>query len=133
MKFKTIRQTVIFGTKPSELYSAILDPEKQAEYTQAETSNNMKAGGKFTAYDNYIEGTNLELEKDKKIVQKWTCTDFPKGHYTTVVLEFKKHEKGTRLVFTQNNVPDKNFKNIAQGWKNFYWKPLKAFLKANNN
>ena len=25
----------------------------------------------------YIEGKNLELEKDKKIVQKWRTTEFP--------------------------------------------------------
>jgi activator of HSP90 ATPase len=126
MMFKTIRQTIVLSAAPSQLYETILDPEKHAEFTQAAATNDKKAGGKFTAYDGYISGTNLELVKNRKIVQRWTAADLPKGVFTEVTFEFKKHEKGTELVFTQKNVPEKSYKELTQGWKDYYWKPLKA-------
>lgn len=129
MIMKTIRQTVIFNASPHQLYEAILDPEIHSNFTQARATNSRKAGGKFTAYDGYISGINLELDKDKKIVQKWTSTDFPEGHFTEVAFEFKSEGKGTSLMFTQTNVPDKNYKEISKGWKDFYWKPLKKMFK----
>jgi len=129
MKTKNIEQTVIVEARPDDVYDAIIDPRLHAEFTQAQATNTMKVGGKFTAYDNYISGTNIELTKGKKIVQKWTSTDFPDGVYTTVTFAFKKHAKGTELVFTQTGVPEENASEIAQGWKDFYWKPLKAFFK----
>jgi len=32
------------------------------------------------------------------------------------------------LIFTQTGIPDKNYKDILRGWKDFYWKPLEKYL-----
>ena len=123
---KQIKQIVVFKATPEEVYDAVVDAKKHSKFSQSKATNNAKVGGKFTAYDNYISGENLKLEKGKKIVQKWTSTDFPKGHYTEVVFEFKKQGDGTKLIFTQNNVPDENYADIKKGWIEFYWKPMKV-------
>jgi len=125
---KTIRQTISFKSSPHELYEAILDPKIHSKFTGSKATNTMKVGGKFTAYDDYISGTNLVLQKDKKIVQKWTSTDFPKGHFTEVTFEFKPQGKGTKLIFTQTDVPDENYEEIKQGWIDFYWDPMKKMF-----
>lgn len=125
---KTIKQTVSFKATPAQLYKAILDPKIHSEFTGAKAGGSMKVGGKFTAYDGYISGRNIELETDRKIVQEWTSTDFPKGHKTEVTFEFLPTKTGTKLVFTQTNVPDENYEEIAKGWKDFYWTPLKTML-----
>jgi activator of HSP90 ATPase len=122
---KTITQTTFFKAPPHELYEAILDPKKHAQFTLSKAANDRKVGGKFSAYDDYITGINLFLEPDKKIVQKWTSTDFPKGHYSEVTFDFKKNGTGTELVFTQTKVPDSQYAEISQGWEDFYWKPLR--------
>jgi len=126
---KTVKQTVLIKATPHNLYEAILDPKKHAKFTQSKAANDMKVGDKFSAYDGYISGTNLVLEKDKKIVQRWTCTDFPKGHYSEATFEFKKKGSGTELIFTQTGVPDENYDEILQGWVDFYWNPLKAMFE----
>ena len=128
METKTIQQKIILGAPRHKVYEAILDPKIHAEFTQAKAENDIKVGGKFSAYDGFISGTNLELKKDEKIVQRWTTTDLPKGHFTEVIFEFKDHDKGTELLFTQTNVPDKYYKSLVQGWRDFYWKPLKSFF-----
>jgi activator of HSP90 ATPase len=132
MKTKTIRQIVLINASPHDLYQAILDPKLHSKFTNSKASGSMKVGGKFTAYGGYISGTNISLEKDKKIVQKWTSADFPKGHYTQVTFEFKAEGKTagkvTNLTFTQYNVPEENYEEIKQGWIDFYWKPLKEMF-----
>jgi activator of HSP90 ATPase len=128
MENKTISQTIVLNAPRNLVYEAILDPKIHAEFTQAKAENDIKVGGKFSAYDGYINGTNLELKKDERIVQQWTSADLPKGHLTEVIFEFKDHPKGTELIFTQTNVPEIYLKSLTQGWKDSYWKPLKAMF-----
>ncbi len=65
---KTIRQTVTFKASPHEVYEALMNSRRHAKFSGGKARLSRKVGGKFTAYDGYIEGTNLELAPDKKIV-----------------------------------------------------------------
>jgi len=65
---------------------------------------------------------------DRKIVQAWRYSDWPAGHLSTATFELEKIEKGTRLTFTQTDVPDDKYEDIKQGWKDYYWQPMKEVL-----
>jgi activator of HSP90 ATPase len=120
---KIIKQKIILNATPHQLYEAILNPRMHSQFTGAKATNTGKIGGKFTAYDGYAFGKNVKLEKDKKIVQSWSTTDFP-DTFTEITFQFNKKGSQTELAFTQTGVPEKNYKEIAEGWKEFYWKPL---------
>jgi activator of HSP90 ATPase len=128
METKTIRQTVTFKASPHEVYEALMDPKKHAEFTGGEAKISRKVGGKFTVFDGYAEGTNVELEPDQKIVQTWRAEDWPAGHYSTATFTFTKAAAGTKLVFNQSGVPADEYDDVAQGWKDYYWKPMKEML-----
>jgi len=36
---------------------------------------------------------------------------------------------GARLTFTQSGVPDQHYRDISQGWRDYYWKPMKEMLE----
>lgn len=36
---------------------------------------------------------------------------------------------GTRLTFTQSRVPEEHFEGIDQGWRDYYWEPIKDILE----
>ena len=129
MKTKTIRQNVTFKASPHEVYEALMDSRKHSEFTGGKASISRKVGGKFTAYDGYAEGTNLELVKDKKIVQTWRADDWPEGHYSTVTFELGKVEGGTKLKFTQAGVPEDQYEAISEGWVEWYWDNMKKMLE----
>ena len=129
MNTKTIRQSVTFKATPHEVYEVIMDPKKHSELTGSKARINNKVGGKFSIYDGDIEGVNLELVPDQKIVQSWRYSDWPEGHYSTVTFALKKVSQGTQLTFTQTAVPEERYEDVSQGWRDYYWAPMKEMLE----
>jgi len=129
MKTKNIRQSVTVRASPHSVYEALMDSRKHARFTGAKAKISRKVNGKFSAYDGYIEGMNLDLVPDKKIVQSWRGSDWPEGHYSKATFTLKKVKKGTRLTFSQRGVPNQDYLDIRQGWHDYYWKPMKEMLE----
>lgn len=132
MKTKTIRQTVTFKASPHAVYEALMDSRKHARFTGAKARISRKVKGRFTAYDGYIEGVHLNLVPDKKIVQSWRGSDWPEGHFSRATFLLKKTKSGVRLTFTQSRVPVQHYRDISQGWRDYYWKPIKEMLGEEN-
>ncbi len=126
---KTVRQTITFKASPHEVYEALMDGKKHAKFSGADVKMDRKVGGKFSVWDGQITGTNLNLIPDKKIIQSWRDSDWEEGVYSTATFSFAAIDSGTRLTFTQTGVPDDAYEDIKQGWKDFYWTPMKEFLK----
>ncbi len=126
---KTIKQTATFKASPHEVYEALMDPAKHAKFTGGKARISREVGGKFSTFDGYAEGVNLELVPDKKIVQTWRANDWPEGHYSKATFGIKAAGSGTKITFTQTGVPEEQYDDIAQGWKDFYWAPMKRMLE----
>ncbi len=130
MKVSTIRQKILISASPEEVYEAFMDAKKHSAFTGSKATCDSKIGGKFTAWDGYISGKNLELEKGKKIVQEWITTEWPEGYPPSKLeLTFKKAEGGTEISMVHSEVPAEQATDIKQGWIDFYWEPLKAYFK----
>ena len=129
MKTKTIRQSVTFKTGPHVVYEMLMDSRKHAAFTGEKARISRKIGGKFTAYNGYIKGVNLDLVPNKKIVQSWRGSDWPEGHYSRVTFSLQKAKSGTRLSFRQSGVPEEHYKDINQGWRDYYWKLMREMLE----
>lgn len=129
MKTKTIRQSVTFEASPHAVYEALMDSRKHARFTGAKARISRKVNGKFTAYDGYIEGVHVDLVPGKRIVQSWRGIDWPEGHFSKAAFSLKKIKNGTRLIFIQSGVPVQHHHAISQGWRDYYWKPMKEMLE----
>lgn len=129
-KVTTVRQKVTVPATPEQVYEAFMDAKKHTAFTGSKATSNRKVGGKFTAWDGYISGKNLELERGKRIVQEWISTDFPEGHAPSrLELTLTKTKTGTEISMVQSNVPAEQAEDIAEGWHEFYWEPLKKYFK----
>jgi activator of HSP90 ATPase len=126
---KTIRQSATFKASPHDVYEALMDSKKHAQFTGGSAKISRQVGGKFVISDGEIQGTNLELVPDKKIVQSWRYSDWPEGHYSKATFALEEVVRGTRLNFTQTDVPDDKYEDIKQGWKDYYWQPMKEMLE----
>jgi len=129
-KTETIKQKVIIPATPIEVYDAFMDAKKHSKFTGSKATCDAKVGGTFTAWDGYISGKNLELERGKRIVQEWLTTDWPEGQPPSrLELTFKKTDGGTELSMVHSGVPAEQAADTAQGWIDFYWDPLKNYFK----
>src|SRR5512136_2281788 len=125
----TIRQTVEFDASPHAVFEALLDSKKHSAFTGSKASISRKVGGRLSAWDGYIEGKNLRIEKDKVIVQSWRTTEFKESDPASqVMFHFSKKGDGTRLIFVHSKVPDRLAEDFRQGWIDNYWVPLKEYL-----
>ena len=61
----TIKQKVVIPASPKEVYEAYVDAKKHSKFTGSKATGKAVVGGKFTAWDGYIFGKNLELEDGK--------------------------------------------------------------------
>ncbi|HSW58186.1 MAG TPA: SRPBCC domain-containing protein [Dehalococcoidales bacterium] len=105
-----------------------MDSHKHAQLTGSDCRISRRVGGRFSLYGGDISGENLELIPDHKIVQSWRYADWPEGVFSKAAFVLEKTETGTRLTFTQSGVPDDKYADIKQGWKDYYWSPLRTLL-----
>jgi len=130
MKTETIRQKVLIPAAPSEVYEAFIDAKKHSKFTGSKATIDPKVGGEFTAWDGYITGKNLELQDGKRIVQEWITTEWPRGYPPSrLELTFTKAKTGTEISMIHSDVPAEQSDDVAQGWTEFYWEPLKKYFK----
>jgi len=127
---KPVHHEVDFSAKPMDVYDAYLDSRRHARMTGQSAKMSKKEGGHFTAGDEYISGTNVELIPGKRIVQAWRASEWPDGVYSVLRLELKAKGKGSRLVVDHVGIPDKFRDGVDEGWYEFYWKPMEAYFKA---
>ena len=126
---KPIKQTITFKVSTHDVYEALVDSKKHAAFTGGKASISRKVGGKYSAYDNYITGKNLELVPDKKIIQSWRAVDWAEGVLSTITFTLTPIPEGTRLEFTHEDVPEGTEEEFIQGWIDNYWEPMKVYLE----
>jgi|SRR6185437_7671724 len=130
MKTRNIKQQEHFDASPVEIYNAIMDSKKHALFTGAPADIENKVGGNFTVHHGYITGKNLELVPGKKIVQSWHAEEenWPDDYFSKITFDLKEDKGGTLLNFTHEGVPVEHANSIEDGWKTYYWEPLKEMV-----
>ena len=89
-----------------------------------------RVGGKWSVGHD-LEGKNLTLVKDKKIIQTWRANNWATGTYSKATFALSRAPTGTKITFTQTGVPSEFYPETNSGWRTYYWGPLrKAFAKG---
>lgn len=131
MKTKTIKQSVTFDADSKDVYEAILDAKKHAAFTGAAAKIENIIDGKFIVYDGYCHGYNIDLVRNKKIVQAWHFAEdgWPEDHFSICTFLLEENAGKTKLTFIQTGIPENKLTALSSGWREYYWKPLKNYLK----
>ena len=126
----TIVQKLIFkNTTPKALYSLYMDAKKHSMISGGPATISAKEGTKYSVHGGYIEGKNLQLVKDKLIVQTWRARGWDKEDVdSTFMINLEQKGKDVILHAVHANVPDKHSAGISKGWHDHYWKPWKQHL-----
>lgn len=112
----------IIGADPEDVYNALTNKDMLEIWTGESAIMETEPGTEFSLWGGSISGTNLEFDKDKKIVQQW----FFEGQEEDSIVTFKlfPHKKGTSLQLIHTNIPDDAFDNISSGWDSDFFAAL---------
>jgi uncharacterized protein YndB with AHSA1/START domain len=125
-----LHMKTLIAASPRQVYDAWIDPRRHAAFTVSRTTGGTRVGDPFTAWDGYIQGIHLELVPGRRILQAWRTTDFPASSQDSRLEILLAAEAGkTRLTLVQTNIPDGQAEQYRQGWADFYFAPLKKYLK----
>lgn len=127
MKIKNLKQTISFNASPETIYSILMDSKRHGKLTGGKATISKKVNGKFSVYDGYAHGKNVELIEGKKIVQTWHFdeAEWPEDHFSICIFNFSKKGKGCQLEFEQIGIPAAHYESLKKGWHTYYWSPLK--------
>lgn len=126
-----LKLSVVLPATPKKIYEAWLNSKQHAAFTGGgKATASAKVKGKFTAWDGYISGVNVDLKEGKKIVQAWRTTEFPDDALDSI-LEINLAPKTggkTTLTLIQTNIPKGQGASYKTGWKDFYFTPMKKYF-----
>ena len=128
---QTITQKVLLkGTTPDVVYTMYLTPKHHTALTGSTHADiSAKQGTSFELWDGYITGKNLQLVKDRLIVQAWRGSDWNDNDAdSTFMLLLEKKDDDVLIHMTHANIPDEFVKDIKKGWTTHYWKPWQKYL-----
>lgn len=122
-----LHTTAVVPAAPEAIFDAWLDGDAHAEMTGAGATGSPRVGARYTAWDGYIEGENLELERPSRIVQSWRTSDFASSDPDSrleVLLEAT--DGGTRITLVHTGLPPAQVQDYLQGWQDYYFTPMTA-------
>jgi activator of HSP90 ATPase len=132
---KAILLSSLFDATADFLYNFFIDSKLHTDVTGSKAIINNKIGGKFTAWDGYIKGEIVSLKKNRKIIQKWRTTEFTKEDKDSIleitIEELNKNR--SKLTLKHSELPEGTEEEYKNGWKEYYMKPLKEFIKKKIN
>ena len=129
---KTLVQKIVFkNTTPKALYELYMDTKKHSVATGAPAKLSDKVGGKYSVHGGYITGKNLQLVKNRQIIQTWRAMGWDKDDLdSTFIINFHPKGKDVILEMVHANVPVKHADGIKKGWNTHYWEPWKKYISG---
>jgi hypothetical protein len=88
-----------------------------------------KVGGHYTAWDGYIRGVTLELERNRRIVQSWRSAEFPAdAPDSRLEVLLDKAKSGATITLNHSDIPDGQGEMYLSGWAESYFVPMQAYF-----
>lgn len=117
--------TAEIPASPEAIFDAWMSSRGHSDMTGSDATVDARVGGAFTAWDGYIEGRTLELDRPRRIVQAWRTSEFPEGAPDSrVVVDLEKTDDATRVTITHTDIPDGQGDAYEHGWQEYYFLPM---------
>ncbi len=126
-----IELSTIIPATPDQIYQAWLDGNLHSAFTGSPATGEAKANTRFTAWDGYIWGENLELIPNQHIVQSWRTSEFPPESIDShLEITLEAVPEGTKIKIEHSDIPEGQSQDYYQGWIDYYFEPLQAYFSS---
>ena len=117
-----------FKCTASDFYDSLTREELVSRFTQDKARVVGRVGGEFSLFGGNVEGEFVELTKDQLIKQKWRFKNWPTAHYSTVSFQIESRDDCVLVKLSQTDVPAYEYEKVKEGWKRFYFEPMRRIL-----
>ncbi len=123
----TIEKTYEMNATPEEVFNALINPDLIQTWSGDEAKMNAKVGGTFSLWGGQMFGINLEIVKNKRLVQQWSYSNWKEPSKVTFTI--KVVEKKTIINLLHEDVPEKSVNSISDGWDAYYLGAMKEMFE----
>lgn len=124
-----IEMSWIVSARPKDVYDHWLSSKGHTAMTGGAAEVDAAIGGRFSAWDGYIQGKTKKLEKNKRIVQTWRTADFAKkASDSRIEVTFKSLKGKTQITLRHTNLQPGDGAKYTTGWYGFYLQPMTAYF-----
>ncbi len=126
---KTFKKTFRINAEPSDVYAALTNPYTIELWSGYPAEISTEPGSEFSLWEGDITGKCLEFVQDKKVVQEWYFGDQQEKSIVTISI-FPGREN-SQVTVEHTNIPDEDFDEIAEGWREYYIGAIRDFFNPN--
>jgi activator of HSP90 ATPase len=126
---KTFKKTFKINAEPSDIYSALTNPFTIELWSGYPAKMSTVPDSEFSLWDGDITGKNLEFIPDRKVVQEWYFGD--REEKSIVTISIAPDGENCQVTVEHTNIPDDDFKEIAEGWREYYIGAIINFFNPN--
>ena len=126
---KTFKKTFRINAAPSDVYAALTNPYTIELWSGSPAVMQEEPDTEFSLWEGDIAGMNLEFIKDQKIVQEWYFGD--QSEKSIVTITINKERGDSQVTVEHTNIPDDDFADIAEGWREYYIGAIISFFNPN--
>ncbi len=113
-----IQKTYEMNAAPEEVFEALVNPDLIQHWSGDEAKMSAQVGADFSLWGGQMFGKNLEVVKNKKLVQEWSYDQWLSPSKVTFTLKAKG--KNTIIELLHEDVPEKSLNSISDGWDAYY-------------
>ena len=126
---KTFKKTFKINAESSDIYSALTNPFTIELWSGYPAEMSTEPGSEFSLWEGDITGRNLEFIHDKKVVEEWYFAD--QAEKSIVTINIVPDGENSQVTVEHTNIPDIEFAEISEGWREFYIGAIVNFFNPN--
>ena len=125
----TIETTI--PAPPGKVYLAWLDSDQHSLMTGGSALITEDEGDKYSTWDGYIWGTNMELKPGEYIKQTWRTSEFADDQpHSIVEIYFEEGDEGSTLLKINHSQLTEEDIKYKQGWEDHYFTPMREYFSS---
>ena len=126
---KNYKKYFTLPASPEEVYQALTNPLTIEMWSGEEATMSTEPGSEFALWSDSIVGKNIEFIENKKMVQQWYFNQIDES---IVTIKLPPDGSGTSVELHHTNIPDDDYENITEGWREAYMGSLQEYFSDRN-
>ena len=114
---KTFKKTFKIYAEASDVYSALTNPFTIELWSGYPAEMSEEPGSEFSLWEGDISGKNL-IHKGQEADPEWYFGD--QEEKSIVTIDIKPDGENSVVTVEHSNIPDEEFDQIAEGWREYY-------------